>query len=145
MSTVPTNDEQLRAEISARYARTALRILGTEQPAVDPCCGPTCCSPTATVAAECRKVLPVVEAEPTAGCCGPSCCSTDIRDANVIPSDLYTQAELGTIPVAGVGVKPGSDAVLLPHPVTDSRKPITMNTGNWLRRKKCFMAPLHCL
>src|SRR3989442_2612745 len=101
MSTVPTNDEQLRAEVSARYARTALQVLGTEQPAaVDPCCGPTCCTPTTTASVESRKALPVVEAEQTAGCCGPSCCSTDTRDASVITSDLYTQAELGTIPVA---------------------------------------------
>ena len=101
MSTVPTNDEQLRAEVSARYARTALQVLLTEQTAAaDPCCAPTCCMPTATVAAESRKALPVVEAEQTAGCCGPSCCSTDTRDASVITSDLYSQAELGTIPVA---------------------------------------------
>jgi arsenite methyltransferase len=103
MSTVPTNDEQLRAEVCARYARTALQVLLTEQPAAtDPCCGPTCCTPIATVATpvESRKVLPVVEAEQTAGCCGPSCCSTDTRDASVITSGLYTQAELGTIPVA---------------------------------------------
>jgi arsenite methyltransferase len=101
MSTVPTNDEQLRAEVSARYARTALQVLLTEQTAAaDPCCAPTCCTPTATVAAESRKALPVVEAEQTAGCCGPSCCSTDTKDASVITSDLYSQAELGTIPVA---------------------------------------------
>lgn len=103
MSTVPTNDEQLRAEVSARYARTALQVLGNEQPAAgDPCCGPTCCTPTAiaTIPVERRKALPVVEAEQTAGCCGPSCCSTDTRDASVITSDLYTQAELGTIPMA---------------------------------------------
>src|SRR6266852_844307 len=101
MSTVPTNDEQLRAEVSARYARTALQVLGTEQPAAaDPCCAPTCCMPTATAPAESRKALPVIEAEQTSGCCGPSCCSTDTRDASVITSDLYTQAELGTIPVA---------------------------------------------
>ena len=101
MSTVPTNDEQLRAEVSARYGRTALQVLGTEQPAAaDPCCGPTCCTPTTTASVESRKALPVVEAEQTAGCCGPSCCSTDTRDASVITSDLYTQAELGTIPVA---------------------------------------------
>ena len=103
MSTVPTNDEQLWAEVSARYARTALQVLGTEQSAAaDPCCGPTCCKPTAaaTPPVESRKALPVVEAEQTAGCCGPSCCSTDTRDASVITSDLYTQAELGTIPLA---------------------------------------------
>lgn len=103
MSTVPINDEQLRAEVSARYARTALHVLGTEQPAAtDPCCGPTCCSPTAPVATpvENGKVLPVVEAEQATGCCGPSCCSTDARDVSVITSDLYTQSELGMIPVA---------------------------------------------
>lgn len=101
MSTVPANEEQLRAEVSARYARTALQILLTEQPAAtDPCCVPTCCSPTVAVAVESRKALPVVEAEQAAGCCGPSCCSTDTRDASVITSDFYTQAELGTIPVA---------------------------------------------
>jgi len=103
MSTVPTNDEQLRAEVSARYARTALQVLGTDQPtASDPCCGPTCCTPTATVATpvESRNALTVVEAGQAAGRCGPSCCSTDTRDASVITSDLYTQAELGTIPVA---------------------------------------------
>ena len=101
MSTVPTNDEQLRAEVSARYARTALQVLGTEQPAAaDPCCAPTCCTPTATAPALSRKALPVIEAEQTSGCCGPSCCSTDTRDASVITSDLYSQAELGTIPVA---------------------------------------------
>jgi SAM-dependent methyltransferase len=44
--------------------------------------------------------LPFVEAEQDEGCCGPSCCSTDTRDASVITSDLYTQAELGMIPVA---------------------------------------------
>ncbi len=89
--------------MSARYARTALQVLGNEPPAAgDPCCGPTCCTPTATVATavESRKALSIVEAEQTAGCCGPSCCSTDTRDASVITSDIYTQAELGTIPVA---------------------------------------------
>jgi arsenite methyltransferase len=101
MSTVPTNDEQLRAAVSARYARTAQQVLGTEQPAAtDPCCGPGCCTPTAIAPVESRKALSVVEAEQAAGCCGPSCCDTDTRDASVIPSDLYTQAELGTIPVA---------------------------------------------
>jgi arsenite methyltransferase len=101
MSTVPTNDEQLRAEVSARYARTALQVLLNEQPAAaDPCCSPTRCTPAATVAVESRKALPIVEAEQDAGCCGSSCCSTDTRDASVITSDLYTQAELGTIPVA---------------------------------------------
>jgi SAM-dependent methyltransferase len=101
MSTVPTNDEQLRAEVSARYARTALQVLGTEQAAaVDSCCAPTCCATNEVAPVERGKALPVVEAEQAAGCCGPSCCSTDTPDASVITSDLYTQAELGTIPVA---------------------------------------------
>src|SRR6266436_5700547 len=103
MSTVPTNDEQLRAEVSARYARTALQVLLTEQSAAaDACCAPTCCTPTAATAAESKAAFPVVAAEPaqTASCCGPSCCSTDTRDASVITSDLYSQAELGTIPMA---------------------------------------------
>src|SRR5260221_4887108 len=101
MSTVPTNDEQLRAEVSARYARAALQVLLTEQTAAaDPCCAPTCCTAAATPPVESRKALSVVEAEQTASCCGPSCCSTDTRDASVITSDLYSQAELGTIPMA---------------------------------------------
>ena len=101
MSTVPTNDEQLRAEVSARYARTALQVLGTEQPAAaDACCAPMCCTPTTTAAAASSPALPVVEAEQTAGCCGSSCCSIDTRDASVITSDLYSQAELGAIPLA---------------------------------------------
>jgi arsenite methyltransferase len=103
MSTVPTNDEQLRAEVSARYARTALQVLGTEQPtAANSCCVPTCCSPTTATTAESKTAFPVGATEPaqTASCCGPSCCSTDTRDASVITSDLYSQAELGAIPVA---------------------------------------------
>jgi arsenite methyltransferase len=103
MSTTPTNAEELRAEVSARYARTALKVLGTEQPgAANACCAPTCCTPSTTAAAVSSTALPVVETEQTAaaGCCGPSCCSTDTRDASVITSDLYTQAELGAIPLA---------------------------------------------
>jgi SAM-dependent methyltransferase len=101
MSTTPTNAEELRAEVSARYARTALKILGTEQPAAaDACCAPTCCTPTTTAAAVSSTALPVAEAGQTAGCCGSSCCSTDTRDASVITSDLYSQAELGAIPLA---------------------------------------------
>ena len=104
MSTVPTNDEQLLAEVSARYARTALQVLGKEQPltAADACCAPTCCGPTTATPAESKTALPVVAAEPAqaASCCGTSCCSTDTRDASVITSDLYSQAELGAIPLA---------------------------------------------
>lgn len=116
MSTVPTNDEQLRAEVSARYARSALHVLGTEQPtaSTDPCCGPSCCTPTASATSESRSVLAVVEAEPTstADCCGPSCCSTDTRDARIIASDLYSQAELGTIPMAAASLGCGNPTAL---------------------------------
>src|SRR2546425_8072506 len=41
-----------------------------------------------------------VEQAQTSACCGSSCCSTDMRDASVITSDLYSQAELGAIPMA---------------------------------------------
>ncbi|HEY1348185.1 MAG TPA: arsenite methyltransferase [Ktedonobacteraceae bacterium] len=67
MKTVPQNDEQLRQEVSARYARTALQVLGTPS-------------------------------ERTASCCAPGCCTTDT--GNPITSNLYTQMELGEIPVA---------------------------------------------
>lgn len=94
MSTVPTNEEQLHAEVRARYAKTALQVLGTEQPAAQRCCGPTCCTPsTPTVPTEQR-----IEAV-TSACCGSSCCSPE-ASGNPITSDLYTQMELGEIPVA---------------------------------------------
>src|SRR5947209_17949891 len=75
MSTVPTNDEQLRAEVSARYASTALQVLGTEQPtAADACCVPTCCTPTTSASGQSKTALPVVGTEPaqTAACCATS-------------------------------------------------------------------------
>ena len=104
MSTVPTNDEQLRAEVSARYARTALQVLGTQQSssAADACCTPTCCSPTAATPTESGTAQQVKGAEQAQSdaCCGTSCCTPDTRDASVITSDLYSQAELGTIPMA---------------------------------------------
>src|SRR6185437_14141127 len=33
-------------------------------------------------------------------CCGPACCSTNTTDGDAITSDLYNDAELGTIPLA---------------------------------------------
>jgi arsenite methyltransferase len=69
MSTTPTNDEQLRAEVRRRYAQTALQVLGTEQQ-------------TAT------------------GCCGQDCCTSRAVDNSPVTADLYSQAELGTIPLA---------------------------------------------
>lgn len=70
MSTNPTNDEQLRAEVRARYAKTALQVLGTEQTAQSD------------------------------ACCGPACCTTSAASGDAITSDLYNEAELGTIPLA---------------------------------------------
>jgi arsenite methyltransferase len=70
MSTNPTNDEQLRAEVRARYAKAALQVLGTEQ----------------TVQEE--------------ACCSPACCSSSTDHKDAITSDLYNEAELGTIPLA---------------------------------------------
>jgi arsenite methyltransferase len=64
MSDMPTNDEQLRAEVSARYAKTALQVLGREpSAAANACCAPTCCTPTTTAETSSRTALPVVEAE----------------------------------------------------------------------------------
>jgi arsenite methyltransferase len=100
MRTVPTDDEQLRAEVRARYAKTALQMLGTEQAtAADACCETTCCAPGAATT-DAKTILQVVSAEQsqTSACCGPSCCGTG--DGSSVTSDLYSQAELGTIPVA---------------------------------------------
>lgn len=69
MQTIPPSDEQLRQEVSTKYARTALQVLG---------------APT----------------ESAATCCGPTCCPTDANRRDPITSDLYTQMELGEIPVA---------------------------------------------
>ncbi len=95
MSTVPTNDEQLRAEVRARYARTALQVLDTEQPTAESCCGPECCTPGTPAVTTGQK-----SATETSACCESSCCSTSASESSSIISDLYTQAELGTIPLA---------------------------------------------
>lgn len=47
MQTVPPNDEQLRQEISARYARTALQVLGASSESATSCCDSGCCTPNA--------------------------------------------------------------------------------------------------
>jgi len=43
MATVPNNDEQLRAEVSQRYAHTALQVLGKEAEQAS-CCSGSCCT-----------------------------------------------------------------------------------------------------
>lgn len=70
MNSVPQNDEQLREAVRTRYAGAALQVLGT-----------------ATTTSE-------------ASCCGLSCCTPGANAENPITSDLYTQMELGNIPLA---------------------------------------------
>ncbi len=97
MTTVPTNDEQLRTEVRTRYAKTALQVLGTEQPhAPDACCGPTCCTSDVQTAVETKAV----EQPKAAVCCDTTCCTPQTHDGNPVTSDLYSQAELGTLPLA---------------------------------------------
>lgn len=87
MKTVPQNDEQLRQEVSARYARTALQVLEAPSENAAPCCGPS----------EVTAPQPAPVAS-SSSCCESSCCSPSA--SNPITSDLYTQVELGEIPVA---------------------------------------------
>jgi arsenite methyltransferase len=92
MSSILNDDEQLRSGVRAKYAKTALQVLGTEVSTGDACCGPSCCSP--------NTLSPSVQTEAqraTSECCGSSP-STQNRDS--ITADLYSQIELGTIPVA---------------------------------------------
>jgi arsenite methyltransferase len=94
MKTVPQSDEQLRQEVSARYARTALQVLGSSSEEDASCCGPDCCGTTNAVE---PQPAPVSQ---TSSCCASSCCSSDTSQGDPITSDLYTQMELGEIPVA---------------------------------------------
>ena len=101
MSTIPTSDEQLRTEVQKRYEKTALQVLGTEQaPSADACCEPTCCTPGAVEDTTTKTITQIVPTEQSQAdaCCGTSCCGTG--DGSLVTADLYSQAELGTIPVA---------------------------------------------
>jgi len=95
MSSVPQSDEQLRTEVSARYARTALQVLGTAPADEASCCGTSCCTPSEAIATQPAPVKQISSA-----CCETSCCSSDASGGDLISSDLYTQIELGEIPVA---------------------------------------------
>ncbi len=79
MNAIPNDDEKLREEVRERYGRTALQVLqGTEAEAsAGECCGtsPSCCGTSAG-----------------------SCCGTGSGDP--VTSDLYSNAELGELPVA---------------------------------------------
>ncbi len=101
MNTVPKNDEQLRTEVQKRYAKTALQVLGTEQASTtDACCETTCCTPGDTEEDNANTIVHVIATEQSqaSDCCGPSCCGTG--DSSLVTANLYSQAELGTIPVA---------------------------------------------
>ena len=99
MSTVPTSDEQLRTEVQKRYAKTALQVLGATQE-TDACCDTSCCTPVIETESQTKTIEQLVPAEQTqaSACCGPSCCGTG--DGSLVTADLYSQVELGTIPVA---------------------------------------------
>ena len=95
MQSVPQDDEQLREAVRTRYARSALQVLGESQTAKAACCESSCC-----VADAVAETQSVVEPVASSSCCESSCCTPDADNANVITSDLYSQLELGTIPVA---------------------------------------------
>ncbi|MBA2680970.1 MAG: arsenite methyltransferase [Ktedonobacteraceae bacterium] len=95
MKTVPQSDDQLRQEVSARYARTALQVLGTSSESSASCCEPSCCGPS-----EVAETPPAPVTQASSSCCESSCCSSDTNQGNPITSDLYTKMELGEIPVA---------------------------------------------
>lgn len=78
MSTVPQDDEMLREAVRERYGRTAAKVLNTGDAAVDGCC------------------------DTSTSCCGTSsgsCCGTG-STGDAVTSDLYSQVELGELPVA---------------------------------------------
>ncbi|HEX4208205.1 MAG TPA: arsenite methyltransferase [Ktedonobacteraceae bacterium] len=95
MNTVPHSDEQLRQEVSIRYGRTALQVLGASSESTASCCGPSCCGPS-----EATETPSVTASQASSSCCESSCCTSDASQGNPITSDLYTQMELGEIPVA---------------------------------------------
>jgi len=101
MSTIPQSAEQLREEVRAHYAKAATQVLGASATsATGPsseasCCGPSCCAPSQAVASQPEKV-----SSAASPCCGTSCCGAETIDATAITSDLYSQLELGEIPVA---------------------------------------------
>jgi arsenite methyltransferase len=98
MSTIPKTPEELREEVRARYSKTARRVLDAAPVGDASCCGPACCSPSVAAAPEQEQV-----ASADATCGQSSSCGTETTatiDAKDITSDLYTQLELGEIPVA---------------------------------------------
>jgi len=43
LNTVPNDDQQLREAVRERYGRTALEVLGADEPQAASCCGADCC------------------------------------------------------------------------------------------------------
>jgi arsenite methyltransferase len=79
MNRVPENDEQLRAAVSERYARTALQVLSADTAAASGCCGGGCCTTTNSDAitsdlysSKELDELPVAAALASLGCGNPT-------------------------------------------------------------------------
>jgi arsenite methyltransferase len=101
MSTIPQSAEQVREEVRAHYAKAAAQVLGTS--ATSPtseasCCGPSCCAPSPPSQAAVPQ--PETVSSAASPCGDTSCCGTEHIDATAITSDLYSQLELGEIPLA---------------------------------------------
>lgn len=92
MKPVPHNDEQLRQEVRARYARTAFQVLGAPSEEAASGSAQRCCPPPKDAESQ------PVSVESSSSCCGSSCWTPSAGDP--ITSDLYTQRELGEIPLA---------------------------------------------
>jgi arsenite methyltransferase len=95
LNIVPQNDEQLREAVRTRYARTALQVLETDSTSETSCCGSSCCTPGETTETQLTKAV-----DTASSCCEASCCQPATSTGDPITSDLYTQMELGEIPVA---------------------------------------------
>jgi arsenite methyltransferase len=98
MSTIPQTAEQVREEVRAHYAKAAVQVLGTSATSSTSdtsCCGPSCCAPSQAIAPQPEKVSSAASA-----CCDTSCCGTEHIDATAITSNIYSQLELGEIPLA---------------------------------------------
>ena len=79
MSIVPENDEQLRAAVSERYARTAQQVLSAGTSTASGCCGSGCCTTTNsdTITSDLYSSteldeLPVAAALASLGCGNPT-------------------------------------------------------------------------
>lgn len=75
MSTIPTNDEQIRIEVYGHDATSAVHVPGTDQPhTMNACCGPTCCTSDVQT-----PVVTKVAAQPEAvTCCDTACCTPSL-------------------------------------------------------------------